>query len=73
MLRAPAEGVPYVIESLHANRERTVPLLRDRLEDASLAELERLHAALALAALGDVRVDALAKAIDWAPRASAPT
>lgn len=67
VLSAPADGVPYVIEALRPNQEKALPLLRQRFSDESLTKSERLHAAYALAALGEVHVDRLEQAIEWAP------
>ncbi|MEQ8784793.1 MAG: bifunctional serine/threonine-protein kinase/formylglycine-generating enzyme family protein [Pirellulaceae bacterium] len=59
VLTAPAAGLPYAIELLEPLEEYAVPLLRDRFGDPECDDSQRLHAAIALAHFGDVRVEFL--------------
>jgi hypothetical protein len=66
VLTAPAEAVPYAIENLRPLRHHALPILRERLADETREKNQRLHAALGLAALGEVDeaflIDAIADA-----------
>ena len=67
LLVAPAEGVPYVIQSLEPFREQSFPLLLGQFENTTLPEGQRLHVALALAAFGEVKTDCLVESVATAP------
>ncbi len=69
VLTAPPDAVPYAIENLRPIRHAALPILRERLVDGSRAMNPRLHAALALAALGHVEEGFLVDAIADAPSA----
>jgi formylglycine-generating enzyme required for sulfatase activity len=67
VLRASPGGVPYGVEELRPLRDLAVPLLRARFADTSLDFRHRLHAAVALAAFGEVEEDFLLDSIATAP------
>jgi hypothetical protein len=67
VLSAPPGGVPYTITNLEPLRDLALPLLRDRFQNAAREPSHRLHAALALAAHGEVEVDFLLDAIAAGP------
>ena len=52
-LTAPADGLPLVIDSLRPLKDHAVPLLRRHESDTKLPDVQRLHAAIALAQLGE--------------------
>ncbi|HEV3262476.1 MAG TPA: SUMF1/EgtB/PvdO family nonheme iron enzyme [Gemmataceae bacterium] len=66
-LQASADGVPYAIKKLQAVDDLALPLLRARFRDEALDFRHRLHAAVALAALGEVEEDFLLDSIATAP------
>jgi serine/threonine protein kinase/formylglycine-generating enzyme required for sulfatase activity len=67
VLRAAPEGVPYGVEGLRPLHDLAVPLLRAHFEDASLDFRHRLHAAVVLAAFGEVEEDFLLDSLATAP------
>jgi formylglycine-generating enzyme required for sulfatase activity len=66
-LRAPPDGLPYIIENLKPVRPVALPLLRERFHDPDADPRTRLHAAVALAALGETEEEFLLDAIASAP------
>lgn len=54
VLTAPSEAVPYAVENLRPLSRHALPILRARFSEENGAKNQRLHAALALAALGEV-------------------
>jgi serine/threonine protein kinase/formylglycine-generating enzyme required for sulfatase activity len=67
VLRASPGGVPYGVEELRPLRDLAVPQLRARFADTSLDFRHRLHAAVALAAFGEVEAGFLLDSIATAP------
>lgn len=67
VLRASPGGVPYHVEELRPLHNLAVPLLRARFADTSLDFRRRLHAAVALAAFGEVEEGFLLDSIATAP------
>jgi formylglycine-generating enzyme required for sulfatase activity len=67
VLRASPAGVPHGVEELRLLRDLAVPLLRARFADPALDFRHRLHAAVALAAFGEVEEDFLLDSIATAP------
>lgn len=53
-LTAPSDAVPYAVENLRPLSRQALPILRERFGDESQPKYQRLHAALALAALEEV-------------------
>lgn len=62
-LTAPAEELPYLLDSLEPLREHAEPLLREQMTSATGDPTHRLHAVLALARFGKVEHQLLAKEI----------
>jgi serine/threonine protein kinase/formylglycine-generating enzyme required for sulfatase activity len=67
LLRASPEGVSHGVEELRPLRDLAVPLLRAHFADTSLDFRHRLHAAVALAAFGEVEERFLLDSIAAAP------
>jgi formylglycine-generating enzyme required for sulfatase activity/energy-coupling factor transporter ATP-binding protein EcfA2/predicted Ser/Thr protein kinase len=63
VLTAPADAVPYAIQNLMPLREHAISILDRQYQDGRLPPSQRLHAALAMAAFGQVQQDFLAQAI----------
>lgn len=66
LLAAPADAVPYALHDLRLHEQRAIPLLRQTLADGSAGPSRRLHAAIALAAFGQVDVPLLVAGISGA-------
>src|SRR5262249_19076734 len=52
VLTAPSAAMPYAVENLRPLSRHALPILRERFGDGRQAKNRRLHAALAMAALG---------------------
>ncbi len=63
VLTAPADAVPYAVENVRPLSRQAMPILRERFGDESREPIQRLHAALALAAMGEVNEPFLVDAI----------
>jgi formylglycine-generating enzyme required for sulfatase activity len=66
LVSSPAD-VPQGVEQLRSYRRAVLPLLRERLRDPAADPSHRLHAAMALAALGEAPQDFLVEAVATAP------
>lgn len=64
---ASAEGVPYALDALRPLGRLAIPHLQDKLNDAGGDPIQRLHAAYALADVGQPPMNALLDAITTAP------
>jgi formylglycine-generating enzyme required for sulfatase activity/predicted Ser/Thr protein kinase len=67
VLTAPPDAVPYAVENLRPLSRLALPILRERFGDQGRAKYQRLHAALALATLGEVDEAYLVDAIVDSP------
>jgi formylglycine-generating enzyme required for sulfatase activity len=71
VLNATPEGLPSAIETLQPFGDLAVPLLRTRFVGAPVGSLQQLHAALALAELGEVQTGFLIECIPIVPASEA--
>ena len=72
VVTAPPPAVPYAAARLESLREESLPLLRSQFEDSTVAPQYRLHAALALARLGEVETPFLVESISGAAADECP-
>ncbi len=66
VLTAPPQAVPFAIQNLEPLKELAIPVLKDRIQASETDPSQRLHAACALSAFGEVHVDVLVSSIDTA-------
>jgi serine/threonine protein kinase/formylglycine-generating enzyme required for sulfatase activity/Flp pilus assembly protein TadD len=69
LLTATPDSVPYIVETLQSSRELAVDRLRQKLEDASAGERQRLRASIALTFLQEPHGDFLVEHLLSAPAA----
>ncbi len=67
VLAASPSEVPSALDQLRPYASQALPVLRERFEDPSADPTHRLHAALALAAVGAAPLDYLVEAVGTAP------
>jgi formylglycine-generating enzyme required for sulfatase activity/tRNA A-37 threonylcarbamoyl transferase component Bud32 len=72
LLVAAPQSVPYVVDNLASVRRHSLPILRERLTEASRDPSQRLHAAVALASFGEIDVPFLVSSIPQAEAAEFP-
>ncbi len=72
VLTAPPQAVPYAIQNLEPLKQHAIPILKDRINASDTDPSQRLHAACALAAFGEVNVDVVVSSIGTASGEEVP-